>query len=424
VHRLARRAAGSSAGWLAMLIVALSPVFITAVLEAKPHLPSACMILWATLSALDYHARGRRRDALRMGAQAGYAFGLVLTGIVAGLLWPVLLLSRPAQERKRTIRHLAQAGALALLVWGVCNPYMIWNALFDRQALASNLSNSTAMYAGQLQAALHGAVRVGELLLAAAGPGVLLVGLAGLIVLWWRHRGAIVVAAICGAGILVMAVILGADKPAEFARFLILPVLLLSVSAAAVLIILARRQKILGLLAALAVVLSMPTGAYWGSFARDAGGSEESRLLAALYLRKEAAPGDSIGVLQEPAPYAVPPLDFAHRRVLLLPEQRPAEYTPAELPEWLVFTADSDRAHAGAWWHDYYRLAARFPGEGTGLSPITWADKPVYVYRRQSEARSENARRAKAGGAARLPALPRLRDATVRWPAMAASQPR
>jgi len=181
---------------------------------------------------------------------------------------------------------------------------------------------------------------------------------------------------------LLLAAALAAGKPAEFARFLILPVLLLCVATAILLGALARRRPLLGLVALIAMLLTMDTQAYVRAFATDAYGDREPRAQAAVFLRDRLGPADAIGVLQEPAPYAVPPLDFAHRRIVLLPAQRPASLDPAQLPAWLVFAADDDDAHAGAWWHADYQLAARFQPAGAPLSRIAWASKPTFVYGR------------------------------------------
>lgn len=377
VQRLARRAGGRTAGWVALICVACCPVFITAVLEAKPHLPSACMLLWATLAALDYRARTGWSAALRMGAAAGYAFGLVLTGIAGFLLWPVLVLARAS-----ALRRLGVAALLALLVYVVTNPYVPYNWLSGRAALGSNLANSTAMYRDQMRHVGEGAVRAGQLLIEGAGVGVPVLGTIGLILLLRRRTGATVVAGISGVGLLLLGVLLGAGKPAEFARFLILPILLLSVATAWVVATVGRRRPMLGILLAVVVLVSMKTSAYVRSFYVDARGTHESRFLAGRFLGEHLAAGDAVGVLQEPAPYAVPPLDYTRRRVLLLPPNRPPGLDPAQLPTWLVFTADDGQTHARAWWHDEYKLAAQFPDAGTPLSRIAWADKPVFIYRR------------------------------------------
>ena len=387
VWRLARRAAGRTAAWVALVLVACTPVFISDVVEAKPHVPSACMLLWAILSALDYHADGRRRYVLLMGLQVGYAFGLVLTGIAGVALWPVLLIARwrvvgpNTAERERLVMHLSAAAGLAAAVYVVTNPYIPYNYLFNRASLASNVDNSTAMYADQMQQAAAGAARVGELMIESAGLAVVVIGLIGL-AYWLRQRpGQTILVAISGLAMLLICVLLGAGKPAEYARFLVLPVSLLCVACGCLAAALARRRRVWGLLLAIVALLPMHTWTYVRSLAIDAAGEHESRHLAARYIHDHAAPADTIAVLQEPAPYAVPPLDLAHREVYWLPPTEPAELDEQALSPWLVFTADDDEVHRGAWWTRYYAPSARFPAHG-GLSRITWANKPVFVFRR------------------------------------------
>jgi hypothetical protein len=197
-----------------------------------------------------------------------------------------------------------------------------------------------------------------------------------------RRPRATIVGAIAAGGMIVLGMLLGAGKPAEFARFLILPVMALSIACAALISMLGRRRPLPAIVLTLLVLVTMRTPAYIRSLVTDARGENESRLVAARYLDDHMQPEDAVAVLQEPAPYAVPPLDFAHRRVLWLPPHRPENLNDARLPEWLVYTADDDRAYATAWWHGAYDLLIRFPPASTPLSPITWANKPVYIYRR------------------------------------------
>lgn len=376
VHKLGRHAGGARCGWLAMLLVALCPVFITAVVEAKPHLPSACLVLWATLSGLDFCRTGRKWHALRMGLQAGCAFGLVLTGLVAALLWPALAWAR------RSWGWLLCSGALAIMVYIGTNPYVPYNWLFERGAVQSNIGNSTAMYAGQIERAHLGATRVAELLVEAAGWGVPLAGLLGLACLWrLRPRETTVVAA-SGLGMLLICVLLGAGKPAEYARFLILPVMLLCLAAAWLVVMLGRGKRVVSVVAGLLLVVTMRTPAYVQSIIVDVRGQNESRYLAGRYLSEAVGEDEAIGLLQEPAPYAVPPLDFAHRPVRLLPTAGVTRHGTLRLPMWLVFTADDPAVHAADWWQSYYKLKQQFPPAGTGLSRITWANKPVFIYHR------------------------------------------
>jgi len=381
--RLAGRIAGRTAGWVALLVLAVAPVFITCALEAKPHLPAAAMLLWATLSAWEYQAGGRRRDALLMGAKTGYALALVPTGLAGLLLWPAVLLARP-QEPRRTMRHLALAGALAVGVYSATNPYVLYNGLFNREAFWGNIANSTAMY--QVGRFDEGLLRVGDLLIESCGPGALVLGLGGIIWFCRRLRLRSAVLVLPAAATLLLCIGIGAGKPAEFARFLLLPTAVLALGTAAAAGRLAQRHLGWGILAGLAALGLMRSPAYLRSFYVDVRFEHESRHQAARYLAQQVAPGEAIGVVQEPAPYAVPPLDFRQARVLLLPGA-PAALPPQLLPDWLVLTADDAGVHAEAWWQRHYRPAARFAAERGLLSRISWASKPVFVYRRAGPGR-------------------------------------
>jgi len=377
--RLARRAAGRSAGWIAFFLVAASPVFLSGVLEAKPHLPSVCLLLWATLSALDYQSKGRLRDALHMGWQVGYAFGLTLTGLAGALLWPLMFLARRHNPR-RTLRHLALAGGLALAVYVVTNPYIPYNLLFNRAALSGNLQNSLAMYSlGQIP---EGLARVGQLLFESCGPGVLVGGLIAMIWLCLRWPRPIILAIAPGLAMLLLCIAIGAGKPAEFARFLLLPAILFAIATAALAAALASYRLGWGILVMVLALAVMRSPSYLHSFYVDARFQHESRHLAGQYLRAHAHPSDVIGVVQVPAPYAIPPLDFAHRRIDLLPSNHVSLVAHRDLPQWLVLTADDVTVHRDAWWQPHYQLTRYFAAEPLQLSRITWANKPVFVYRR------------------------------------------
>ena len=377
--KLARRAAGRTAGWIAFGLVAAQPVFITGVLEAKPHLPAACLLLWATLSAVEYQAHRRRRDILRMGLQAGFAFSLVLTGLAGALLWPVLLIM--CKDGARRKRHdLALAGLLAIAVYIVTNPYIPYNLLCERAALSSNLANSTAMYS--IERLPEGLVRVGQLMLESCGPGVVLGGLLALVWMYIRWPRQADLVSVPSLALLALCAAIAAGKPAEFARFLLLPAILLGIGTGAVVAALAKYRLGWAILATIVAFAVMRTPTYLRSFYVDARFQHESRLQAAQYIQENAEPGDVIGVLQEPAPYAVPPLDFAHRDVALLPKRDPAHLEHERLPRWLVLTADDATIRRDAWWRSHYRLARQFAAHPYELSRIAWANKPTYICQR------------------------------------------
>lgn len=384
---LARQAAGRTAGWIALALVAASPVFLSGVLEAKPHLPSVCMLLWATLAAVKFVTHLRGRDALRMGLFSGAALSLVLTGAAAALLWPMALLAgarrgeQPAALRNFPWTPLLIAAAVALAVYAVTNPYLVYNALFNQAALASNLANSTAMY--RVGAFGAGLWRVTVLLVESVGLGAIVLGAIGAGWLLRRERWPTLVAAAPAVGMLLLCVAIGAGKPAEFARFLLLPGVLLCVTAGVALGRLADEHPMFAGALTVVALLMMNTAAYVRAFAADVSWTNESRREAAVYLQERLYKNDAIALIQEPAPYSIPPLDFARRDVYLLPPREPADLDVAQLPRWLVFTADKDMAHFDAWWLiSYYSPKASFPADYHSVAPITWANKLTWVYRR------------------------------------------
>jgi hypothetical protein len=292
------------------------------------------------------------------------------------------------------VLHLALAGGLALAVYAVTNPYIPYNLLFDRAALPSNLDNSLSMYS--LGRVPEGLTRVGQLLLECCGPGVLAGGLIGLVWLCFRWPRQIILAVAPGFAMLVLCIVLGAGKPAEFARFLLLPAILLAIGAAALVAVLTRYRLGWGILVAILALGVMRTPAYFHSFYVDARYQSESRQAAARYLREQALPTDVIGVVQMPAPYATPPLDFAHRTIRLLPPHDIPHDDYDRLPRWLVLTADDATVHRDAWWHAHYEPVRSFAARPLQLSRISWANKPVFVYRRVDEAAARNQRVAQA----------------------------
>lgn len=382
VYRLARTSGSRVAGWTAMLLTATMPVFISGALEAKPHLPSAALLMWSAVFAARYDALGRLADAVKLGLSAGLAFGFVLTGIAGLLHWPALLIAARRGTRARTTRHLALALVCAALAYGITNPYVFYNAAFCPGRLGSNVANSTAMYRDQVRRAGEGLVRTGVLGVQGAGPVALCMGAAGLFIAARRAPRMLGVISAGGLAITAISVLLGAGKPAEFARFLVLPSMLMAAAAGAAALFLQRRHRPALLAVVLPAFLISGAVAYVQVFALDASGTGDTRYRAAAYLAENLGPNDSVGVLQEPAPYAVPPIPFTRRPVLLLPSAEPLEVDRSTLPQWLIFTADRDRPTDGAWWRRHYREVESWGELGVFTDRITWAGKPVYVFRR------------------------------------------
>jgi hypothetical protein len=68
--------------------------------------------------------------------------------------------------------------------------------------------------------------------------------------------------------------------------------------------------------------------------------------------------------------------------VLLLPTDRPL---PEPLPQWLVVTADTADDIPDTPWIDRYTVVQTFGTDGPP-SPITWANKPVFILERKPSA--------------------------------------
>jgi hypothetical protein len=228
-----------------------------------------------------------------------------------------------------------------------------------------------------------GGLRVAELL---AGNGAFpaLAGALLLLRLMLRRPRSLLIAASSGVALTLICVAIGAGKPAEFGRFLAWPALLLCVGLGVGIARLAAGRSGGLALAALALVVSLaltPTAATIRALASDAGGDTETRRLAALWLLAQLAPGEAIGVVQEPAPYCTPPLDFVQRPVVWVPPAPPSDASAAALPRFIVYCGDRAEDVAGAWWTRERALVSwSAPGLAGTPDLITWANKPVWIF--------------------------------------------
>lgn len=378
-YLIGERLGGVRGGWLSLLLIAVCPVFVALTLEAKPHLPSVCLLLWATNWALGAFERQRGGDLIVAGALCGVAWGLVLTGVVGAalLLATFVFLSK---SWRSAAWSLGATVAVMLAVYAAANPYVIWHLLRGGDTLASNLGNSTDMYSVGRFAA--GAWRVAVLTIESCGWGIPILGAVGLVAALrsdWRATLIVVAAPLT---MLLICMALGAGKPAEYARFLLLPVCVLAVFAgiggAAVL----RRSRVAGVVVVVGMVVLSGAHRTYMSFFLERTMVFEPRRVVAQWVNSKVPPDIAIGVVQEPAPYAIPPLDFAHRRVVLLPREEPADLSLAQLPEWLVLSADNESAVRDAWWRIYYDNHPLVAPDPRWHSPITWASKATYLLRR------------------------------------------
>ena len=421
VRRLTR---GGFAGFCGALAFALLPVVVTAAHEAKPHLAGAALVLWAVVKAGDYARRGRRRDALLAGLSCGAASSMVVSMVVGFALVLVMGWLRGARDRVRS-PHAAACGlggdglggdgetlgdatgarrrvvdaALALfaggLLYALVNPFVVYHALFDRAPFASNLGNSTAMYGGGgIGAGVWDAVRIlglavglpmtGALVLAAViwvvrlrsdkpRHGVPLVG-AGVDAVaepdqrhgapWLVERderalGWLLAAA--AVAVLCFFVPLAAGKPAEYARFGIVPV---AAGVVALVSFLARwRPWLCGVAPLLAAVAGV---GYVANFVIDAGPDDtRTRVAERLAERLHVDPPlrlNEVVLGAQPAPYCAPPFDLWAAPATLVGN----EFSHG--PQVRISAVDTVDSRLGSW-----VVSGRY------VTPISWANKAFDV---------------------------------------------
>jgi len=458
---------GSRAGLLAALLFALMPVVVCMSHEGKPHLPGAVLMLAAVLFAMRYlSAAARRRDWWLMCICCGAAFGMVLSSLPIFVLIPLVawldarrrdglracmrsLFPRrarkeawvaPGGKRSLTVaarlvttlvtRALSNAAAwckqsaigvgLAIAVYLVTNPYIVINAITNRDVLRSNFGNSLAMY--EIARIGEGFLRVLELTIEGVTLPVVLVGAFALLVALWRmmrqtpsepgaeatghavaaHPAMVYLPLIVPAAVFfVQFVLIGAGKPAEYGRFGIFPNTALAIGAACVL---TRRwtklREIVNWIPAVFVLIgiSVPAYAYLYNFRWDTQTGrysvvEPPSVGTGCYIRGHG-PEDSwrepftVAVIAEPAPYCFPPIQFDRARVVMFREYATAlEYQEFHRSDTLVVRpvdepvgTDRWRAAPDLFLRRFVGRLFRVPFHGAltipqPATPISWAIK-------------------------------------------------
>ena len=420
VFSLGRRLAGGSpsGGLCAAACFTLMPVVLTMSHEAKPHLPAAALALAAVAVAARFTDTGKIRYALLAAAACGASAGMVLSGAAALVILPVMVLCRRGGWFDRGMAlfvGLIVAGG----VYAATNPYVVVHLLQDRQALRSNLGNSTAMYA--IAPSFESFRHAGVLLAEAATPVLGVAGVLGWIILplvtrrrtarvrrraaladgsdhmhpndiaRWQpassdapavrrvRRRAIAPASLmllaAGGVVAVQFALLAQGKPYEYARFAILPSAALALGAVA---IAARCRPALlrGVL-----YIALPAAAAWfysGQYVHALladRGPDNTRLQAARYIeRLNLRAGSIVRIDNQPAPYNIPPLDLWRWRLTLA---RPNDTVDADLIVRPVDLPVEDDAPTPPGFTRITFTANLAP------APITWASKPIEVLVRE-----------------------------------------
>lgn len=385
-YKLGRGLGGRVAGLIAAVLYVCLPVTITMAHEAKPHLPAAVLMIYAVLASFAYVKRPTNGRYFGLALLCGLSCAMVWSAcpILVLLVLSLLLDRRPFWDQWwRFIWGLF----VAVAVFVVCNPYVLINLVAHREVLLSNVRNTTAMYeVGSFQA---GAYNVARLMVAAMGP---LAAVCGLFLAFTAPVAATArrcaLLWIPAALVLLVTVAVGAGKPGEFGRHLILPAIALMMP---VPIFLRERFRRLrrgtGVSVVFAVAVTLLFGlAYEIGFYADARAAN-SRQEAARYLSEqlEADPDAVIGVRREPAPYAVPPLDFANARVVYLNRRIDLARVEA-VPDLIVDVFDIPPAVGHR--VGQYELVRVFPSRPRSPrifeTVISWANKPIGVYKKRS----------------------------------------
>jgi hypothetical protein len=288
----------------------------------------------------------------------------------------------PAALRwKHTVRIAALGIAAAIVVYLLTNPYVLFNALVNREILRSNFGNSLAMY--EIARIGEGFVRVLELTVEGATWPVVVLGVIALVVGLVRRNTIMLPLAVPGLLFFLQFVLIGAGKPGEYGRFGIFANTALCIGAARLLSArwLGVHWLLRWMLPGFVVVWVASFGSgYLRGFRADAKG-DGSRMRAAEQVGKRAADLEEISgsapvvaLSAEPAPYACPPLRFASLRVFLVsPSNRDWERTIGS--HVLLRPMDG----AGARLTEALRQVFKPDGAWAGWSretPISWANKP------------------------------------------------
>ncbi len=416
VFAIARHIGGSSqGGLLAALLFTLMPVVICVSHEGKPHLPGAVLMLLAVYFGLSFRqASTAHRVFVYLCLACGAAIGMVINA------WPILILVplityghvndlarrhtslAPVVLRwKHTVRLAALGIAAAIVVYLLTNPYVLFNALTNREILRSNFGNSLAMY--EIAGVIPGLIRVLELTVEGATWPVVVLGVVALVIGLVRRNTLMLPLVVPALLFFLQFVLIGAGKPGEYGRFGILTNTALVIGTGC---LLANRPvgraRIVSVVLAIGVVgwAGMHGYAYLAGFVADTSDQNSRMNLAEFctHLRRDPETGEILVPLvtfAEPAPYCFPPIDFARASVSLEPitlyrePVDPLAIAPLEDP----WSGESKRIAFGdfptevrARFSDHGGLVRLLesvdsgwrPSAGAADTPISWANKPFY----------------------------------------------
>jgi hypothetical protein len=363
------------AGMIAALLFTMMPVVVCTAHEGKPHLPGAALMLLAVylaMRSLVLHRQstiGIRKFFWLTCLSCGAATGMVLSSWPICALIPVV--AAMEWRMKRADSHNVVAAMrkaflgvlIAVAAYFATNPYVLINFFSNREILNSNFGNSLAMY--EIDRVGEGLIRVFELMLEGATLPVVVLGFVAGVVSVLRHRQVphLWLAIVPAFLFFAQFVLIGAGKPDEYGRFGIFTLSIVVIGASCLLF--ARPMKAVpGALAGIAVAawVALAGSDYLRAFSQDSGGAG-TRTVAAEILATQP-PGTVFAVAVEPAPYCCPPLSFATRKVLLIPEAEP------DGMEYLRVQVDPGYQPARISWASKRFTIEQGPARGDSTSPI------------------------------------------------------
>ncbi len=376
VFWIAHRLSGSRpAAAVAALCYIVMPVVVNMAHEAKPHLPAAVLMLLAIMAAVKLVETGRLRWVCMTGALCGAALSMVLSAlaifsvpVLGCLLMPVESRSgvRPIPALKKLTHRMMQAMdavTLGVLTYLVTTWYLPANLLSNRAVLESNFGNSLAMY--EIARLGEGCLNAVRLIREGTSTLLALAGAGGALLLFYRTLSAYfrknATHAVNKSGmnktgwilaapailIMIQFAALAAGKPGEYGRFAVFPDIVLGVAAIVALhkLVVQHRLKI-----ATAVVLigttAIPGIRYLRGFIRDSGPAASRMTTAGMIDELHDSGLDTLGVIAEPAPYVMPPIDLFQWKLLLIDPLTKVEQRDALAD--VVLNADVSRGMLGA----------------------------------------------------------------------------
>jgi hypothetical protein len=363
VFALVRRAAG---GLLlpaaAAVCFVCMPVVVDLGHEAKPHLAGTAILLLALLAASKYVETGRWKWIVWTAIACGAAAGMVLSGVVGLLILPFMSLCR--RDDARRFAAVCFAGLMIpAAVYFATNPYVAIHLLGNRALLESNFGNTSAMYVrGPIGESLSNAAR-----LVAAGmswPVAIVGGVAVIAMLCCRRgeRGMGWVMGPVAVVVLLQFVLYAWNKPGEYARFALFADVGLML--AAFFAVGRFVRPVMGRVVFALLLVGCTCGysfAYERGFLRDSL-ADDSRMRAGMEIAarlKDAGALPNLYLVNEPAPYSVPPVDLFGWHIVLLPRDG-----------WPSAAGD-----AGTW----VRVKDSVDVFDPSTTPISWADKSFEV---------------------------------------------